>query len=140
LKFDEDLYEPMIEIDSRKQTEVTDITSSVERELASSNVQSGICLIYTLHTTTGITINEAEGDLMQDIVRLLDTIVPAGAGYRHDRSDGNAHAHLRAVLIGNSAVIPIERGTLVLGTWQRILFIEQDGPRHRRVYVKAISD
>ncbi len=130
----------MIEIDTTKQAEVIDITPSVERELIASTVQSGICLIYTLHTTTGITINEADGNLIQDIIRLLETIVPEGAGYQHDRSDGNAHAHLRAVLIGNSAVIPIEKGRPVLGTWQRILFIEQDGPRHRRVYVKAISD
>jgi len=130
----------MIDIDSRKQDEVIDITSSVERELTNSTVQNGICLIYTLHTTTGITVNEAEGGLLQDIMRLMDTLVPQGAGYRHDRSDGNAHAHLRSMLIGNSAVIPIEKGKLVLGTWQRILFIEQDGPRHRRVYVKAISD
>ncbi len=130
----------MIEIDTRKQAEIIDITSPVERALAESKVQNGICLIYTLHTTTGITVNEAEGDLMQDIMRLMITLVPEGAGYRHDRSDGNAHAHLRSVLIGNSAVIPIEKGTLMLGTWQRILLIEQDGPRHRRVYVKAIPD
>ncbi len=129
----------MIEIDTKNQTEVIDITPFVEKELIGSNVKSGICLIYTLHTTTGITINEAEGDLIQDIMRLLATIVPEGAGYRHDKSDSNAHAHLRAVLIGNSSVIPIEKGMPVLGTWQRILFIEQDGPRHRRVYVKAIS-
>lgn len=130
----------MIEIDTKKQSEIIDITSSVERELISSNVQSGICLIYTLHTTTGIIINEAEEGLVQDTIRLLEMIVPEGAGYRHDRSDGNAHAHLRAMLIGSSAVVPIERGRLVLGTWQRILFVEQDGPRHRRVYVKAILD
>ena len=130
----------MIEIDTRKQAEVIDITSSVERELTNSTVQSGICLIYTLHTTTGITVNEAEGGLLQDIMRLMDTLVPQGACYRHDKPEGNAHAHLRSMLIGNSAVIPIEKGKLVLGTWQRILFIEQDGPRHRRVYVKAISD
>ncbi|MFB3766057.1 MAG: secondary thiamine-phosphate synthase enzyme YjbQ [Methanotrichaceae archaeon] len=130
----------MIEIDTGKQAEVVDITSSVEKALAESKVQSGICLVYTLHTTTGITINEAEGGLIQDIMRLMAALVPEGSGYKHDRLDGNATAHLRAVLLGNSAVIPIEKGMLVLGTWQRILFIEQDGPRHRRVYVKAIPD
>ena len=130
----------MIDIDTREQAEIIDITTSVERELTNSTVQSGICLIYTLHTTTGIAVNEAEGGLMQDIMGLMDTLVPQGVGYKHDRSDGNAHAHLRSMLIGNSAVIPIEKRKLVLGTWQRILFIEQDGPRHRRVYVKAISD
>ena len=130
----------MIEIDTKKQAEIIDITSSVEKELTDSTVQSGICLVYTLHTTTGITVNEAEGGLMQDIMRLMDTLVPQGIGYKHDRSDGNAHAHLRSMLIGNSAIIPIEKGKLALGTWQRILFIEQDGPRHRRVYFKAVSD
>lgn len=127
----------MIEIDTRKQTEVIDITRSVERELISSTVQSGICLIYTLHTTTGITVNEAEEGIIQDIIRLMNMLVPQCAGYGHDRSDGNAHAHLRSMIIGNSAVIPIEKERLILGTWQRILFIEQDGPRHRRVYEKS---
>ncbi len=132
--------ETMIEIDTRKQVEIIDITPSAQRELAKSKVQNGICLIYTLHTTTGITVNEADGDLLQDTMGLMAALVPEGAGYRHDRSDGNAHAHLRAMLTGNSAVIPVEKGMLVLGTWQKILFVEQDGPRHRRVYIKAISD
>lgn len=130
----------MIEIDTRKDIEVIDITSSIESALIKSGVQGGICLVYTLHTTTGITINEAEGGLVQDMIRLMVSLVPQGAGYLHDRSDGNAHAHLRAVLLGNSSVMPVERGRLVLGTWQRILFIELDGPRRRRVYVKAIAD
>lgn len=130
----------MIEIDTRKEAEVIDITSSVESALAESGVQSGICLVYTLHTTTGITINEAEDGLIQDIMGLMASLAPEGAGYLHDRSDGNAHAHLRAVLLGNSSVVPVERGRLVLGTWQRILFVELDGPRRRRVYVKAISE
>jgi secondary thiamine-phosphate synthase enzyme len=130
----------MIEIDTKKQVEVIDITSFVESALLESRVQSGLCLVYTLHTTTGITVNEAEGGLVQDITRLMASIAPEGAGYLHDRSDGNAHAHLRAVLLGNSAVVPVDGGRLVMGVWQRILFVELDGPRRRKVYVKAISD
>jgi secondary thiamine-phosphate synthase enzyme len=67
-------------------------------------------------------------------------LVPPGKGYGHDRLDGNAHAHLRAILLGNSAVIPVEMGSLALGTWQRILFLEMDGPRRRRISTKALSD
>ncbi len=130
----------MIEIDTKKRIEAIDITQSIKNALIGLGAESGICLAYTLHTTTGIIINEAEGGLIQDIIRLMSSLVPEGIGYTHDRSDGNADAHLRAVLLGNSVVVPIEKGMPVLGTWQRILFIELDGPRHRNVYVKAIPD
>jgi secondary thiamine-phosphate synthase enzyme len=130
----------MIEIDTRKKTEVMDITSFIESALSESRVQSGICLIYTLHTTTAVIINEAETGLVQDILRLVATLAPEGAGYSHDGSDGNAHAHLGAVLLGNCAVVPVDEGRLVMGPWQRILFVELDGPRSRKVYVKTIPD
>jgi len=73
-------------------------------------------------------------------LNLLERLVPQAAGYLHDRSDGNAHAHLRAALLGSSIVIPVEQKRLALGTWQRILFLELDGPRRRKVFVKAVAD
>jgi secondary thiamine-phosphate synthase enzyme len=130
----------MIEIETKKAVEVIDITGAVERSLEKSGVREGICLVYSRHTTTGIIINEAEPNLMQDILDLMADLVPQGKGYGHDRLDGNAHAHLRAIMLGNSAVIPVEKGSLALGTWQRILFLEMDGPRRRRIYAKALSD
>lgn len=129
----------MIEIETRKPVEVVDLTALVQNELEKSGIEAGLCLVYTPHTTTGITINEADPELIRDILKLLSDLAPEGAGYQHDRSDGNAHAHLRAVLLGNSAVVPVEQKKLVLGTWQRILFFELDGPRRRRVHIKAIS-
>ncbi len=128
----------MIEIDTRKPKEVIDITALVQQYLQESGLECGICLVYTFHTTTGLTVNEADGSLIQDILNLLEKLVPEGAGYQHDRSDGNAHAHLRATLLGNSVVIPFEKSRLLLGTWQRILFFELDGPRRRSVLIKAI--
>lgn len=130
----------MIEIDTKTPVEAIDITTFVQKAVEESKVENGISLIYTLHTTTGVTVNEAEPGLIQDILSLMRSLAPKGAGYRHDRSDGNAHAHLQAVLLGNSAVVPVERGKLVLGTWQKILFMELDGPRRRRVYVKVVSE
>ncbi len=130
----------MIEIETKRSIEVVDITSQVQKAVEDSKLESGLCLVFTLHTTTGVAINEGEPGLIQDILNLMSTLVPRGAGYMHDRSDGNAHAHLQAVLLGNSATIPVERGRLILGTWQRILFLELDGPRHRRVYVKMVPD
>jgi secondary thiamine-phosphate synthase enzyme len=130
----------MIEIETRRSVEVVDITSQVQKVVEESKLEGGLCLVFTLHTTTGIVINEGESGLIQDILNLMSTLVPRGAGYMHDKSDGNAHAHLQAVLLGNSATIPIEKGRLILGTWQRILFMELDGPRRRRVYVRVIAD
>jgi secondary thiamine-phosphate synthase enzyme len=130
----------MIELNTRKEVEVIDMTSYVEKAVQESTINQGICLIYTLHTTTGIVINEAEPGLIQDIAKLVAYLVPQGDGYLHDRFGGNAQAHLQAMLLGNSAVLPVEGKRLILGTWQRILFVELDGPRQRRVYVKIIRD
>ena len=130
----------MIEIDTHKPVEVIDITSSIERALQQSKIEDGICLVYTLHTTTGLAINESDPDLVQDILRLLASLVPQGNGYLHDRSDGNAHAHIRSMLLGNSVVIPVEQKKLILGTWQRVLFFELDGPRRRKILVRGISE
>jgi secondary thiamine-phosphate synthase enzyme len=129
----------MIEIETKRSVEVIDITGEVERSLEKSGVREGICLVYSCHTTTGIIVNEAEPNLIQDVLDLMAGLVPSGKGYSHDRLDGNAHAHLRAILFGNSAVIPVEKGALALGTWQRILFLEMDGPRRRRICVKVVS-
>jgi secondary thiamine-phosphate synthase enzyme len=128
----------MIEIDTHKPVEVIDITSRVEEALQKSRIEDGICLVYTLHTTTGLTINESDPDLVQDILKLLASLVPIGNSYLHDRSDGNAHAHMRSILLGNSVVIPVEQKKLLFGAWQRILFFELDGPRRRKILVRCI--
>ena len=130
----------MIELNTRKEVEVIDMTSYVEKAVKESSIEQGICLIYALHTTTGIVVNEAEPGLIQDMAKLMASLVPQGAGYLHDRFDSNAHAHLQAMLLGNSVMIPVEGKRLILGTWQRILFVELDGPRQRRVCVKIIKE
>jgi secondary thiamine-phosphate synthase enzyme len=130
----------LMEIETHRSREIIDITSNVEAALVRSKIDSGVCLVFTLHTTTAISVNEAEPGLLGDILKAISSIVPEGAGYAHDRGDGNAHAHIQASLLGNSAVIPVEKGRLALGTWQRVLFLELDGPRRRKVQVRAISD
>ena len=130
----------MIEIETGKPVDVVDITDNVERTMRESGVENGICLVYSLHTTTGLTVNESDGALINDILDLLQRIVPKGAGYQHDRGDGNAHAHLQATLLGNSVIIPVEMRRLALGTWQRILFFELDGPRRRSIFVRVLAD
>jgi secondary thiamine-phosphate synthase enzyme len=128
----------LLEIKTEEPVQVIDITRQVNDAVRESGVAEGICLVYTLHTTTGIIINEAESGLVADLLRRLASLAPPRDGYLHDRIDDNAHAHLQAVLLGNSRTIPVEEGCLALGTWQRVLFVELDGPRRRSVLIKVL--
>jgi secondary thiamine-phosphate synthase enzyme len=132
----------MIKIETKKSVDVLDITALVEESLQDERIENGICLVYTLHTTTGLAVNEFDEALIKDILNLLEHLVPEGGDYHHNRyhSDGNADAHLRAMLLGNSVMIPIEKKKLIMGTWQRILFFELDGPRRRSICVKVAAN
>jgi len=125
-----------IAIPTEERVQVVDITREVQSILWKSHVKHGIAVVFTRHTTTGLMINEAEKGLLQDIKRKMEDLVPVGAGYSHDNIDSNAHSHLRASLLLNTElVLPVDEGELQLGTWQRVLFVELDGPRHRKVQV-----
>jgi secondary thiamine-phosphate synthase enzyme len=90
------------------------------------------------HTTAGITINEsADPAVPSDILGRLETLVPESAGYRH--MEGNSDAHIKTLLTGSSVMVPVDRGRLVLGTWQAIFFTEYDGPRNRKVCVNPLQ-
>ncbi|WP_048119419.1 MULTISPECIES: secondary thiamine-phosphate synthase enzyme YjbQ [Methanosarcina] len=128
-----------LKIETSKRIELVDITSQVQEEVMKCEITEGICLISTRHTTAGIIINENESGLKEDILDLLNKLVPAGAGYRHDRIDNNADSHLKAVLLGASEALPVSAGKLELGTWQRIFFAEMDGPRSRTVNVTLLK-
>ncbi|MCD6494182.1 MAG: YjbQ family protein [Archaeoglobaceae archaeon] len=128
----------MITIKTKERIEIVDITEDVQSLVSKSDVKDGVAIVYTPHTTTAIIINEAERGLMDDITSIIQKIVPQNS-YKHDRIDNNADAHLRAVILGNSVVVPVTNGKLDLGTWQRIMFVELDGPRSRRVLVKVVK-
>ncbi|MEK6797216.1 MAG: secondary thiamine-phosphate synthase enzyme YjbQ [Spirochaetota bacterium] len=113
-----------------------DITSAVRDAIAKSTVRNGIALVFAPHTTAAITINEnADPDVVSDIVRTVDRVAPRDNAYRH--SEGNSQAHIMSSLIGASEQVIIEDGTMALGTWQGIYFCEFDGPRSRTVYVQV---
>lgn len=128
-----------IDIATRRRTEVLDVTSMVEVVVRASGVLEGVVVVQTPHTTTAVVVNEGEGRLVQDILDWAARTVPEGAGYRHDATDGNAHAHLRGVMMGASVAIPVTGGEMALGTWQSLLFLELDGPRHRRLHVQVVG-
>jgi len=124
-----------INVKTSSRNEMVDITASVQKEISNTGVNDGICVVYVPHTTAGVTINEgADPAVCTDIVRKLNELVPPNDGYRH--MEGNADSHIKASLMGSSVTVLVEKGRLVLGTWQKIFFCEFDGPRSRKVYVK----
>lgn len=128
----------VIEVKTQAREELVDITARVREELLSSGVKDGICYVYVPHTTAAVTINEsADPSVKEDILMTMRKIVPDSLPYRH--SEGNSPAHVKASLIGSSIKVIIEEGQLSLGTWQGIFFCEFDGPRSRRVFIKASS-
>lgn len=126
-----------ISVQTRQSQEFIDITDRVEKAVREIGLSSGSCLLYVPHTTAGITINEtADPAVKDDIVDALQRLVPASLAYQH--VEGNAHAHIQASLMGSSALIAIEEGRLVKGTWQGVLFGEFDGPRERSVWIQPL--
>jgi secondary thiamine-phosphate synthase enzyme len=117
--------------------EFVDITSLVQMEVANSSIRDGVCYIYNLHTTAGLTINEgADPAVQDDIVKVLKKVIPHDYPYKH--MEGNSPAHIMASLMGSSVTVFVEDGRLVLGTWQKIFFCEFDGPRSRKVVWKLV--
>ena len=115
-----------------------DITHTVRLVVRESGVTRGTCQVFIPHTTAGVTINEnTDPDVKQDLLNILETIIPSKGSYLH--SEGNAHAHAKASLIGSTITVFIESGQLVLGTWQSIYLCEFDGPRTRNVLFRIIS-
>lgn len=129
----------ILDVETHERVEVMDITSQVKDAVDKSGIKNGIVSIFTRHSTSGVVINENESGLVDDFVDALNFLVPNG-NYKHNRIDNNADSHIKAFLIGSSENIPIEGGSMGLGTWQSIFFLELDGPRQRRVDVTVIGE
>ena len=124
------------QVKSHDRSEMIDITKEVGKAVANSSVRDGICTIFIPHTTASVTINEnADPDVVKDMMMSLDKLIPWHDGYHH--FEGNSAAHIKSSMMGFSQQVIIQRGQLVLGTWQGIYLCEFDGPRHRKVLVKC---
>jgi secondary thiamine-phosphate synthase enzyme len=129
----------ILSVKTSARTELIDITSKIARLVKESGVSEGRCMLYVPHTTAAVTINEsADPSVKEDILMILNQIVPWDANYRH--GEGNSPAHVKSTLVGASETVAIENGSLVLGTWQGIFFCEFDGPRTRKVHVRITAE
>jgi secondary thiamine-phosphate synthase enzyme len=127
-----------IEIQTHLKEEFLDITPEIQKAVLSAGLENGACVITVPHTTAGLTVNEHDDpDVREDILQALRKTIPDSFPWRH--TEGNSPAHVKASLIGSSVLLIVEKGRLVLGTWQGIFFCEFDGPRRRKVHLQVLT-
>lgn len=143
-------FRQKINLESTTQIEFLDITEKVEETVEKSGIREGQVLVYSPHTTGSIVVNHNEPMLIQDFMRVLYRLVPVSDRYSHDLfeinrsnvSDGrsNGHSHCKAMLLGTSQSLPLEKGRLILTEKQSIFFVEMDGARKREVIIQVIGN
>jgi secondary thiamine-phosphate synthase enzyme len=127
----------IINLKSIRREEFIEITDLVAREIDESGIKNGACVLTSLHTTGGLTINEhADPTVVKDIMHYLGKIAPHGSSYSH--AEGNSDAHIKTSIIGTTLNLIIRNREPMLGTWQGIFFCEFDGPRSRKVALEII--
>jgi secondary thiamine-phosphate synthase enzyme len=121
---------------------IVDLTDGVARIVAGAGVERGLVTVFATGSTVAVTTMEYEPGGVHDLQVLLDRLIPSDRDYEHNvrNHDTNAHAHLRAAVIGPSETIPVVDGRLALGTWQQVVLLDfDDRPRRRTVTVQVIS-
>jgi secondary thiamine-phosphate synthase enzyme len=132
----------MLRMDTPGNGHIVDLTDGVASVVRTAGADRGLVTVFAVGSTVAVSTMEYEPGGVSDLQKLLDRLIPASAEYDHNRlnQDTNAHAHLRAAVIGPSESIPIVEGRLALGTWQQIVLIDfDDRPRSRTVIVQVLS-
>src|SRR3954467_3470831 len=107
---------------TRNRSEMIDVTDTVADLLREDGIVDGLAIVYVPHTTAAVTINEnADPDVKSDLLKKLAELVPKRESY-YEHAEGNSDSHVKTAMVGNSAMVLIENGKLVLGRWQGIYF------------------
>jgi secondary thiamine-phosphate synthase enzyme len=127
-----------LKVKTAETRQVVDMTDQVNREIAKSQIQEGLCLLFSQHTTAALTVGEVGERTEEDLMDVLEKMIPK-MRFRHAHDPSHAPAHMIASILGPSLTLPIAGGKLALGTWQSVLLIELDGPRERTVHVQLLK-
>jgi secondary thiamine-phosphate synthase enzyme len=143
------VHHATLELRSERSLQMIDLTPLIASVVQRAGLWDGLVAVTTRHTTTGLLVNEHEPLLEDDVTAMFERLVPAAAGYAHDDfarrqevSAGervNGQAHCRAALLRASETFPVRAGALVLGRWQRVLFVECDGGQRRQISVVCLG-
>lgn len=124
-----------IEVKTGRKRQVVDITDEAAALLAESGVKEGLCTLFVQHTTAALAVGEAAEGTDEDLLETLDKLIPRIA-FRHGHDPSHAPDHMIASIIGPDLILPVAGGKLALGTWQRVLLVELNGPRSRTVALR----
>jgi secondary thiamine-phosphate synthase enzyme len=131
------IYTDSIKIKVKSQ-KFSNITGKVEDVLRKSKIENGVCLLFSVGSTSAIMINEDDPMLLEDFRKSLEKIAPENGIYQHSM---NAHSHIRSMILGNSQSIPIKNGKMSLGTWQELFVVNFDtSDREREVVVTVVGE
>ncbi len=127
---------------TEQREEVVNITCHVEDVIRKSGISEGIALVFPLHTSSAVFINDSDFGITRDWQSVLEKLVPVDGGYIHDRTDPkkNAYGHLRSVLSGHHICFPVTDGKPDFGTYHTVYYIEFDGQREKEIVIKVIGE
>jgi secondary thiamine-phosphate synthase enzyme len=131
-----------LKIETKGDGEIIDLTADAQQVIDASEMRDGLCTVFVAHSTCGMTMIECEPGCNADLNAVLEGVAPQASRYEHNErnADTNGHSHVRAALLGPSVTVPVADGSLVLGTWQRIVCVDfDDRPRSRRVVVHLLG-
>jgi secondary thiamine-phosphate synthase enzyme len=123
-----------VQVTTSRREEMIDVTALVREAVRDSGIREGICLVYSPHTTCGVTVNEGwDPAVAADAVAQFEELVPQNRAFRHQ--EGNSDSHIKTMLVGTGASLPVASGEIRLGRWQAIFLCEYDGPRERELWI-----
>lgn len=126
-----------ITVKTNKKKEVIDITETINQEIQKQNFKGGLVNLFLTHTTAALTTADLDPGTDQDYLDAFENFIPK-LNYQHPHNPSHMPDHILSTLIGTSLSIPVENGKLVLGTWQRVVLIEFDGPRERQIVLNFV--
>jgi len=132
-----------VEVRSRAENDVVDITKDVQEAVRQSGMKAGIATVFVSGSTAAVTTMEYEPGLVEDFPGMLERVSPRGISYEHHKTwhDDNGRSHVKASLVGPSLSVPFVDGLLTLGTWQQVVFLELDTrPRTRKIVVQMVGE
>ena len=127
----------IITIKTKRHKEVVDITEEIKKFLEKQEKDSGLIFLFALHTTCALTTADLDPGTDLDMLDAFEKMIPK-LNYRHPHDPFHVGDHIMSSIIGTSLTLPFENKNLVLGTWQRVVLVEFDGPRERKIFIKII--
>jgi secondary thiamine-phosphate synthase enzyme len=127
-----------IKVKTHRKREILDITDTVEEILAEEDAREGICYLNILHTTAAVTTADLDPGTDLDMLDAFEAMMPK-LKYRHPHNPAHVPDHILSTILGTALTVPVSNNALVLGTWQRVIVVELDGPRERDLVLNFVE-